>query len=110
MGVSVVCRVGPRVSCDFADDDRYRLREGATGAAGQRKAPASDWADSGGGVGIFGGEPAGAGVGGVARLQRGEARERRGGRSRVPGALLSQAAAEFHVVGEWEGQRRAQTF
>ena len=53
-------------------------------------------------------EPAGARVGGVARLQdREEAPRRR--RSAVPRARLPEAAAQFHVVGEPQGRRRAAT-
>ena len=52
-------------------------------------------------------QPAGARLGGVARLQdREEAARRR--RPRVPRARLPQAAAQLHLVGEPQGRRRQQ--
>ena len=107
VGVPLVRRVGSRLPLRAAGAGRSRVRQGAARADAARVVHAPERPATGLRVGVRRREPAGARLGGVARLQDREAASRRG-RPRLPGTRLPQAAAELHLVGEPQGRRGPQ--
>ena len=83
------------------------VREGAALADAVRAVPASERPDPRVRMGVLRSQSARARLGGLARLQHGPHPQRQG-RPRVPREVLSQAAAEFHLVGEQGRPRRQQ--
>ena len=107
VGVPLVCGVGPGVPLPAAGPRRLRLCEGAAAPDAPRVVHAPQRPVAGLRMGLRRRQPAGARVGGVARLQdREEAARRR--RPRVPRARVPEAPAQLHLVGEPQGRRRQQ--
>ncbi len=106
VGVPVVRRLGPRFSDRHLRGDRSGIRQGAALASALRAVPASERTDPGVRVGVLRPQPAGARLGGVARLQHGSGAHRHG-RSRLSRALLPQAADQLRLVGQ-QGRPRGQ--
>ena len=90
--------------------DRRRIREASIGAADARMVHAPQRANSRLRVGIQRREPAGACLGGLARVSNRPQAERRLRRPGVSRARVPQADAEFHLVGESQGQPGAEYF
>ena len=99
----MVRRVGPGVPLRADRARRPGVRQEAAAAAAARVVHAPQRADPGVRVGLRRREPAGARVGRAAGL-----RDRRVARPRLPGQGVPQAAAQLHLVGQPQGQRRQQ--
>ena len=100
----MVRRVGPGVPLRGARAPRPGVRQGPAAAAAARVVHAPQRPAAGVRVGVRRRQPAGARLGGAAGL-----RDRRRPRPRLPGPDLPQAAAQLHLVGQPQGQRRATT-
>src|SRR5271169_856096 len=98
MGISLVCRVGFGVSLRLHGSDRSRFRQGTIDSFVSRMVHASQRKTSRLRMEFRRYESAGAGLGGLAHLQNRAAHPRQS-RPGIPGANLSQAAAEFYLVG-----------
>ena len=103
VGVPLVRGLGPRLPLRRARARRPGVREGAAHPALPRVVHAPERPAARLRVGVRRRQPAGARVGGAARL-----RDRRRRRPRLPRAHLPQAAPELHLVGEPQGRRGQQ--
>ena len=92
--------------CVAARAGRSGVRQGAALAAAVRAVPAPQRADPGLRVGVLRPQPAGARLGGLARLQHGPHPHGQG-RPRLPGEVLPQAADQLRLVGQ-QGRPRGQ--
>src|SRR4051812_3656024 len=109
MGVPLVRGLGSGVPLHPLGAARSRVRQEAADLAGARVAPAPEWTDSRLRMGLWRCQPAGAGLGGLARVQdRSETAWHE--RSGLSGAGVSQAAAELYLVGQPERPRRQERF
>src|SRR5262249_22372737 len=93
VGVSVVRRVGSRVSMRLLRAGRCGIRERQFVVPALRTVPARQWTDSGLRMGIFGLESSGTRVGLLARVPDRS-------RSRISRKMLPQAADQLRVVGQ----------
>ena len=103
LGVPLVRGLGPRVPLRRARPRRPGVREGAAAAALPRVVHAPERAAARLRVGARRRQPAGARLGGAARV-----RDRRLAGHRLPRAHLPQAAAQLHLVGQPQGRRGPQ--
>src|SRR6266481_9398468 len=109
MGVSLVRRLGSRISYDSVCLDRSGLCETSTGAFVAGMVPVAQRPVAGLRMGIQRRESAGPSLGRISRFQD---RQENFGKSglRIPGIGVSQAADEFHLVGESKGLAGQQYF
>src|SRR5437879_4039494 len=105
MGVSVVRRLGSRVSLYCLGTRRFRLRQGTALADDARVVHAPQWPVAGLRMGVRRRQSAGTRLGCLARLQsRNETARRR--RPEISRTNIPKALAKFHLVGESQGYRR----
>src|SRR5262249_6014381 len=104
MGISVVCRVGPRLPHDPVLENRSALCEEAARPLSARMVHAPKRADPCLRIRAWRRKSTGARLGGVAHLQNDRAAWAAG--YRLSRKCLSKTAAQLHLVGESQGRRR----
>ena len=100
--------LGSRLSRHPVRADRSGFRQTPTGRAHARALHAPQRSAAGLRVGVRRRQPAGPRLGGVPHLQDRSEAARRRRRSAVSRTRFSEAAAQFHLVGEPQGRQRAQ--
>ncbi len=110
VGISLVRRLGPRLSLHPAGPDRRGVCQASAGAADSRMVHAPQRSASRLRVGIRRRQPAGPCLGRLARLSDRPQAARRQGRPGVSRTCLPQAAAQFHLVGQSQGRPGPQYF
>jgi hypothetical protein len=110
VGISLVCLLGFGLPLHSLRPDRRRIRQASAPAADARMVHAPQRPDSGLRMGIQRREPAGACLGGLARLSNRPQKNGGNGDLEFLERVFHKADAELHLVGESQGQSGPEYF